>query len=105
MPSCEPQRRSESFRFAQPAAGPSIERVHALSAIDPWFLATAALLQQEQALLQGRLEGLGAEALLGLKPGYSDRQIAWCTGSDELAVRPTGKGWANAVFKTVDLRR
>ena len=86
--------------------GRSIEQVHALSAIDPWFLAKfAALLQREQALLQGRsLTDLGADALLELKQlGYSDRQIAWCTGSDELAVRAHRQGLGvNAVFKTVD---
>ena len=86
--------------------GRSIEQVHALSAIDPWFLAKfAALLQREQALLQGRsLSDLGADALLELKQlGYSDRQIAWCTGSDELAVRAHRQGLGvNAVFKTVD---
>ena len=86
--------------------GRSIEQVHALSAIDPWFLAKlAALLQREQALLQGRsLHELDAETLLELKQlGYSDRQIAWCTGSDELAVRAHRQGLGiNAVFKTVD---
>ncbi|HCV56023.1 MAG TPA: carbamoyl-phosphate synthase large subunit, partial [Synechococcales bacterium UBA12195] len=86
--------------------GRSIEQVHALSAIDPWFLAKlAAMLHREQALLQGRsLNELNAEALLELKQlGYSDRQIAWCTGSDELAVRAHRQGLGiNAVFKTVD---
>ena len=86
--------------------GRSIEQVHALSAIDPWFLAKlAALLQREQALLQGRsLHELDAETLLELKQlGYSDRQIAWCTSSDELAVRAHRQGLGiNAVFKTVD---
>ena len=86
--------------------GRSIEQVHALSAIDPWFLAKlAAMLHREQALLQGRsLNELNAEAMLELKQlGYSDRQIAWCTGSDELAVRAHRQGLGiNAVFKTVD---
>ncbi|CAK27883.1 MAG: carbamoyl-phosphate synthase large subunit [Synechococcus sp. MED-G67] len=86
--------------------GRSIEQVHALSAIDPWFLAKlAAMLHREQALLQGRsLNELNAEALLELKQlGYSDRQIGWCTGSDELAVRAHRQGLGiNAVFKTVD---
>ena len=86
--------------------GRSIEQVHALSAIDPWFLAKlAAMLHREQALLQGRsLEELDAEAMLELKQlGYSDRQIAWCTGSDELAIRAHRQGLGiNAVFKTVD---
>ena len=86
--------------------GRSIEQVHALSAIDPWFLAKfSALLQREAALLRGRsLTDLDAHALLELKQlGYSDRQIAWCTSSDELAVRAHRQGLGiNAVFKTVD---
>ena len=86
--------------------GRSIEQVHATSAIDPWFLAKfAALLQRETDLLQGRsLSDLKADALLELKQlGYSDRQIAWCTGSDELTVRTHRQSLGiHALFKTVD---
>ena len=43
------QRRSKSFGSHSPAAGPKHEQVHALSAIDPWFLAKfAALLQRNK---------------------------------------------------------
>ena len=64
---------------------------------------TAALLQGTRAAW-GSLTDLGTDALLELKQlGYSDRQIAWCTRSDELAVRAHRQGLGvNAVFKTVD---
>ena len=87
-------------------AGRSDDAIHALSAIDPWFLAKLRhILEVETQLLRGRqLADLGAEALLELKQlGFSDRQIAWATGSDELAVRRHRQGLGvNALFKTVD---
>ena len=87
-------------------AGRSDDAIHALSAIDPWFLAKLRhILDVETQLLRGRqLADLGADALLELKQlGFSDRQIAWATGSDELAVRRHRQGLGvNAVFKTVD---
>jgi carbamoyl-phosphate synthase large subunit len=87
-------------------AGRSDDEIHQLSAIDPWFLAKLrCILEAEQRLLRGRqLEQLDAAALLELKQlGFSDRQIAWATGSDELTVRRHRKGLGiNAVFKTVD---
>ena len=86
--------------------GRSDDEIHQLSAIDPWFLAKLrCILEAEQLLLRGRqLEQLDAAALLELKQlGFSDRQIAWATGSDELTVRRHRQGLGiNAVFKTVD---
>jgi len=87
-------------------AGRSDDAIHALSAIDPWFLAKLRhILEVETQLLRGRqLADLGSEALLELKQlGFSDRQIAWATGSDELAVRRHRQALGvNALFKTVD---
>ena len=87
-------------------AGLDDSRIHALSGVDPWFLAKLrGLLKREHALLQGRsLDQLDATALLTLKQlGYSDRQIAWATGSQELAVRAHRQACGvNPVFKTVD---
>ena len=87
-------------------AGRSDDEIHQLSAIDPWFLAKLrCILEAEQRLLWGRqLEQLDAAPLLELKQlGFSDRQIAWATGSDELTVRRHRQGLGiNAVFKTVD---
>ena len=87
-------------------AGRSDGEIHQLSAIDPWFLAKLRhILEAEQQLLQGRsLAELEGPALLELKQlGFSDRQLAWATGSDELAVRRHRQALGvNAVFKTVD---
>jgi carbamoyl-phosphate synthase large subunit len=55
--------------------------------------------------MRGRqLEELDAATLLEVKQlGFSDRQIAWCTGTDELSVRSyRHKLDVRAVFKTVD---
>ncbi|MDH4406214.1 MAG: carbamoyl-phosphate synthase large subunit [Cyanobium sp. D14.bin.5] len=86
--------------------GRSDDEIHQLSAIDPWFLAKLrCILEAEQRLLRGRqLAQLDAAALLELKQlGFSDRQIAWATGSDELTVRRHRQGLGiNVVFKTVD---
>ncbi|MEA5423779.1 carbamoyl-phosphate synthase large subunit [Synechococcus sp. CCY9202] len=87
-------------------AGRSDADIHQLSAIDPWFLAKLrGIVDAEGRLLQGRrLEQLDAAALLELKQlGFSDRQIAWATGSEELAVRRHRQALGvRAVFKTVD---
>jgi carbamoyl-phosphate synthase large subunit len=87
-------------------AGFSDDEIHRLSAIDPWFLAKLRLLlQAEERLLKGRqLQELNGPALLELKQlGFSDRQIAWATGSEELSVRRWRQRQGVApVFKTVD---
>ena len=80
--------------------------IHRISSIDPWFVAKLRrIIEAEQRLLQGRRLGdLDAAALLSLKQlGFSDRQIAWATGSHELEVRNQRQRLGvNAVFKTVD---
>jgi len=87
-------------------AGYSDADIHRISSIDPWFLAKLRrIIEAEQRLLSGRrLEDLGSEALLELKQlGFSDRQIAWATGSRELEVRSHRQGLGiSTVFKTVD---
>jgi len=87
-------------------AGRSDDQIHQLSAIDPWFLAKLrCILEAEQRLLLGRqLAELEAPGLLELKQlGFSDRQLAWATGSQELEVRRHRQALGvNAVFKTVD---
>ncbi len=87
-------------------AGRSDDEIHRLSAIDPWFLAKLRrILTIETTLLRGRsLEAIDAGDFLELKQtGFSDRQIAWATGSDELAVRRRRQALGvRAVFKTVD---
>ncbi len=86
--------------------GRSDEDIHRISSIDPWFLAKLRrIVEAEQNLLGGQqLDQLTADSLLELKQlGFSDRQIAWCTNSEELAVRQHRHGLGiRAVFKTVD---
>ncbi|MAR07438.1 MAG: carbamoyl phosphate synthase large subunit [Cyanobium sp. NAT70] len=86
--------------------GRSDNDIHDISGIDPWFLAKLRLLiETEQRLLSGqRLDQLSAEAFFTLKQrGFSDRQIAWATKSDELSVRSRRQSLGvQAVFKTVD---
>lgn len=86
--------------------GRTVAELHQLSNIDPWFLGKLeALLISEKRLLQGKtLAQLDAEALLELKQlGYSDCQIAYATGSDELEVRSRRqKLGVDVLFKTVD---
>ncbi len=87
-------------------SGRSDAEIHRLSAIDPWFLAKLRrILTAEQELLAGRsLAQLDGDDLLTLKQlGFSDRQIAWALGSDELTVRQRRQEvGVSAVFKTVD---
>ena len=86
--------------------GRSDAEIHALSRIDPWFLAKLrTLIDCEKALLSNRnLAELSADDLLQLKQlGYSDRQIAWATGCDELDVRSRRHQLSiTPLFKTVD---
>ena len=81
-------------------------RLQELTGIDPWFLAKLGrLLELERQHLRGRgLQELDAPTMLMLKQhGYSDRQIAWATGSEELAVRRwRQQSGVDVVFKTVD---
>ena len=83
-----------------------MSEIHRISSIDPWFLAKLRrIVDAEQALLQGRqLAQLNADQLLTLKQlGFSDRQIAWSTGTNELEVRSHRQALGvRAVFKTVD---
>jgi carbamoyl-phosphate synthase large subunit len=87
-------------------SGRSDADIHRISKIDPWFLAKLRrIVDAESNLMRGRqLEELDAATLLEVKQlGFSDRQIAWCTGTDELSVRAyRHKLDVRAVFKTVD---
>ena len=86
--------------------GRSNAEIHRMSSIDPWFLAKLrGIIDLEQSLLNGKqLADLNSDQLLELKQlGFSDRQIAWATGSDELKVRRHRHDHGvRAVFKTVD---
>ena len=87
-------------------AGLSVEQIHALTGIDPWFLGNLAELVE----LEGRLRAVPGldeadDALLleAKRNGFSDRQLATLWGTTEGEVRRERKGRGiNAVFKLVD---
>ena len=115
-PTLEPAELERSLRTPSPerilsvryamVAGRSDAEIHSLSSIDPWFLAKLRrLIDAEERLLRGkRLDQLSSDTMLELKQlGFSDRQIAWQTGSKELEVRARRNTLAiQPVFKTVD---
>ena len=86
--------------------GRSDEEIHRISKIDPWFLAKLRrIVEAEARLIKGKsLDQLDADSLFEAKQlGFSDRQIAWQTKSDELSVRERRHQLdVRAVFKTVD---
>ena len=86
--------------------GRSDADIHRISSIDPWFLAKLRrIIDTETTLLKGRgLDDLDGDALFELKQlGFSDRQIAWHTGADELTVRQRRHQLnVRAIYKTVD---
>jgi carbamoyl-phosphate synthase large subunit len=85
--------------------GYSIEAVHELSRIDPWFLAQVhELVTEEQALRGVSLESLDGERLRDLKRrGFSDRRLAALLRSDEQRVREARhRLGVRPVYKRVD---
>ena len=78
----------EAFR-----AGYSVEQIHALSKIDPWFLHNL----KELADASEKIAALGcglteaAEFRRAKKLGFSDRQLGQLTGETESAIRRTRK--------------
>ncbi len=95
--------------------GYSVEKVHELTKIDPWFLENIKdIVEMEKELVKGlRLKVKGKiKRKLSIKPGillkakqygFSDSQLAEFTGSNELAVRNYRKQhFTKAVFRSVD---
>ena len=86
-------------------AGMSVEEVHALSFVDPWFLdQIEELVEAEVDVSYRGLEGLDARRLRALKrKGFSDARIAALAGTDEGAVRALRKAFGvRPVYKRVD---
>jgi carbamoyl-phosphate synthase large subunit len=75
---------ADAFRY-----GMSLEEIHELSAIDPWFLAEIEdLVRVERSLAGVRVDDLDRERVYGLKrQGFSDARLADLLGVDEDAVR------------------
>ena len=85
--------------------GYSIEEVHALSAIDPWFLAQIRqLIDIENEISGMRLDGMDPELLRNAKRrGFSDRRLAKCLQCSESEVRNARYALRiHPVYKRVD---
>ncbi len=86
-------------------AGMSVEDVHALSFVDPWFLDQIEdIVDAEVDIAHRGLDGLDAMRLRALKrKGFSDIRIAQLTGTNESAVRALRKAFGvRPVYKRVD---
>ncbi|MEQ8993593.1 MAG: carbamoyl-phosphate synthase large subunit, partial [Pseudomonadales bacterium] len=91
---------ADAFRF-----GMTLEEIHELSAIDPWFLAEIEdLVRAEQALAGIELGGLDRDRLYALKQqGFSDARLATLLGVEENAVRARRLALGvRPVFRRVD---
>ncbi len=85
--------------------GWSVEDVHSLNNIDPWFLNRILdIVKAEKVIAAKGLDGLDAATMRQVKAmGFSDRQVAWLTGSDEDTVRAQRKALGVVPnIKTVD---
>lgn len=85
--------------------GWSVERLHEVTRIDPWFLGRIADMVAVTEEIRGlRVEDIDADAMRVLKQyGTSDAEIAALTGSDERFVRAYRKGLGVLPsMKTVD---
>ncbi|MEO6264918.1 MAG: carbamoyl-phosphate synthase large subunit [Luteimonas sp.] len=86
-------------------AGMSVEDVHALSFVDPWFLdQIEELVAIEAEVATTGLDALDARRLRALKrKGFSDARLAQLTGTSESAVRVLRKAFGvRPVYKRVD---
>ncbi len=86
-------------------AGLGLDAIHALSSIDPWFLAQIEeLIQLEQSLRGAPLGDLDRDRLFGLKrKGFSDRRLARLLGVTEHQLRAhRHKLGVRPVYKRVD---
>ena len=85
--------------------GWSLDLLHEVTKIDPWFLQQFAEIRdmQQQAAAAG-LDGLGTAGLRRLKrAGFGDAEVALATGASEAAVRDAREqAGLQQVFKRVD---
>ncbi len=85
--------------------GMSLEEIHAVSKIDPWFLDQIERLIELETSLAGRaLTDLGRDELRELKrAGFSDRRLAKLLNTDQHAVRARRNELSlHPVYKRVD---
>ncbi|MGQ4659282.1 carbamoyl-phosphate synthase large subunit [Lysobacter sp. F6437] len=86
-------------------AGMSVEDVHALSFVDPWFLdQIEEIIAAEKDITEAGLSALDAGRMRELKRlGFSDARLAQLTGTDEHAVRTLRRAFGvRPVYKRVD---
>ncbi|MET4727762.1 carbamoyl-phosphate synthase large subunit [Lysobacter enzymogenes] len=86
-------------------AGLSVEDVHALSFVDPWFLdQIEELIATEREVAEGGLAALDKSRMRALKRmGFSDARLAQLTGTDETALRTLRRAFGvRPVYKRVD---
>ncbi|MBT2745324.1 MULTISPECIES: carbamoyl-phosphate synthase large subunit [unclassified Lysobacter] len=86
-------------------AGMSVEDVHALSFVDPWFLdQIEELIAAERTVADAGLAALDKDRMRALKRmGFSDARLAQLTGTDETAVRTLRRAFGvRPVYKRVD---
>ena len=85
--------------------GMTLEQVHALTRIDPWFLVQIEdIIKTEKSLTGRSLKGLAAAELRELKrKGFADRRLAKLLATDETSVRlHRHAAGVRPVFKRVD---
>ncbi|WP_242107627.1 carbamoyl-phosphate synthase large subunit [Luteimonas aquatica] len=86
-------------------AGMSVEEVHALSFVDPWFLdQIEGIVEAEREVATAGIDALDGKRLRRLKRmGFSDARLAQLTGSDEKAIRALRRAHGvKPVYKRVD---
>ena len=91
---------ADAFRI-----GMSLDEIHRLTAIDPWFLAQIEDLYRMAERIRGRdLVSLSRDELLHLKrAGFSDKRLATLMRTTQSAVRQRRHEWqGRPVFKRVD---
>lgn len=87
------------------AQGFTLDEVHNLTHIDPWFLAQIKeIVDIELWLDQQKLENLDKDTLFKLKQkGFSDKRLAWLLKTTDKAIRDKRHAWGiRPVYKRVD---
>ena len=85
--------------------GISIERLYAMTKVDPWFLDQLSMLVEERAVLtETGFAGMDRSAWRRAKRlGFGDAQLGYLWGVDEMAVREARlAAGVRVTFKTVD---
>ena len=85
--------------------GWSLDLLHEVTKIDPWFLQQfAEIRDMQQQAAEAGLDGLGTAGLRRLKrAGFGDAEVALATGASEAAVRDArAQAELQQVFKRVD---